>query len=55
MFERENPFRARSIKFSADYFLTEMEKQAFKEEKEVDLDKLDPEKIEQLKALGYLK
>jgi arylsulfatase A-like enzyme len=55
MFERKNPFHARFIKFSADYFLTEMEKQAFKEEKEVDLNKLDPEKIEQLKALGYLK
>jgi arylsulfatase A-like enzyme len=55
MFEKENPFHARFIKFSADYFLTEMEKQAFKEEKEVDLNKLDPGKIEQLKALGYLK
>jgi arylsulfatase A-like enzyme len=54
IFEKANIFQIKSIKFFADYFLQRMEASAFKKEKKLDYKKLDPEKINQLKALGYL-
>ena len=54
IFEKENIFQIKSIKFLADYFLQKMEAAAFKKEKKMDYKKLDPEKINQLKSLGYL-
>gem|GEM_PF-1534189 len=54
IFEKENIFQLKFIKFLADYFLQKMEVSAFKKEKKLDYKKLDPEKINQLKALGYL-
>lgn len=55
-FEKEdkNIFWSKSIKFLADYFLERAKSFGFKEEEKLDLKKLDPEKIKQLKALGYL-
>jgi arylsulfatase A-like enzyme len=54
IFEKENIFSVKAIKFIADYFLEKMKSPGFKEEKKLDLKKLDPEKLKQLKTLGYL-
>jgi arylsulfatase A-like enzyme len=47
-------FHFKSIKFFADYFLEKMESLGFKKEEKVYLDTLPPEKIKQLRALGYI-
>lgn len=52
--EKAGDFQSRSIKFFADYFLEEMESLGLKEEEKLDLKKLDPEKVKQLRALGYI-
>jgi arylsulfatase A-like enzyme len=52
--EKSGKFRFKSIKFLADYFLQKMELLGFKEEEKVYLDTLPPEKIKQLRALGYI-
>jgi arylsulfatase A-like enzyme len=48
IFEPDNLFLVNSVKFLADYFLEKMKSSRFKEEKQLDLKKLDPEKIKQL-------
>jgi arylsulfatase A-like enzyme len=53
-FHNEDVFRFRSIKFLADYFLQQTKSSSFKAAEKLDLKKLDPEKIKQLKALGYI-
>lgn len=54
IFAAENLFLVKSVQFLADYFLEKMKSSRFKEEKQLDVQKLDPEKIKQLKALGYI-
>jgi arylsulfatase A-like enzyme len=55
LFDSKDLFLHRSIKFQSDLILTQMEAKAFKKEKAVDYDKLNPKTIEILKALGYIK
>ncbi|MCP5045559.1 MAG: sulfatase [bacterium] len=54
MLDERDIFRVGFVKFFADYFLTKAGASRFKEEKKLDYKKIDPEKIKQLKALGYL-
>jgi arylsulfatase A-like enzyme len=54
LFEKMGLFRAKSIEFLADYFSIEMNAAAYRKEAEVDIDKLAPDVLKQLKALGYL-
>ena len=46
--------RLKGIKFQADYFLERMESFGIKKSGKLDLETLDPEKLKQLKALGYI-
>ncbi|UCH95012.1 MAG: sulfatase [Candidatus Aminicenantes bacterium] len=52
--EKPGGVRFKSIKFLADYFLQKMELLGFKKEEKVYLDTLPPDKIQQLRALGYI-
>jgi arylsulfatase A-like enzyme len=54
LMEKPGGFRFKSIKFLADYFLEKMESLGFKEEEKVYPDTLPPDKIKQLRALGYI-
>jgi arylsulfatase A-like enzyme len=47
-------FLFHSVKFLADYFLQQAETFFYREADKLDLRKLDPEKVKQLKALGYI-
>jgi len=53
-FDSSNLFTFMSIKFLADYFLEKMESYGIEKSEELNLNKLDPEKLKQLKALGYI-
>lgn len=51
--DQDNIFQAGAIKFLAEYFSTGIEAAAYKKEA-LDIKKLHPEVLKQLKALGYL-
>lgn len=48
-----NIFQVGQVKFSIDYMIVELGRGAYKKER-LDIDKLTPEVLQQLKALGYL-
>lgn len=52
--EKPGDFCFKSIKFLADYFLKKMESLGTKKEEKVNLETLPPDKIKQLRALGYI-
>jgi len=54
IFEKGNVYRYKGVKFLADYFLQQMNLYDFRKAEQLDLDKLDPEKIKQLRTLGYI-